>query len=171
MAPIEITNKRGWIGIRMSILRHEERDGTLFIMAGGLHEGAAAGVMLAYPLQWESGMWPWAGFGVHKGVITVLNPERRFDSFARVLADAYGLPRPGGLGECTAVEAMEYESDPSRALEARVELRLYFRAPDGDAVAEGVVYLVVDLKAGVLELNEREPESGKAILGQLARPA
>jgi hypothetical protein len=89
------------------------------------------------------------------------------DSFVSSLADVYGAGAPRRMKAFAIFDAIPLEGDPANLGAGELQLKLFCRARTENQYCE--LYLNTNLRTGIVEIVEKDPEYRRALLAWLGR--
>jgi hypothetical protein len=169
----EITSEseEGYYDLVFSIRKHENLpDGSRLIRASGLHHGTSVGIDVALGPEWKQrSMGPVV---VYLGTVTYRSIGAESDSFLATLDHLYGTKlSPRTMRQETAFSAITLEGDPRELAKGPIKAKLFYEPGGGnsdDRYAE--FFTNIDLKAGALQIREKDEEYRTAIIRALQQP-
>jgi len=147
--------------------RVQHPDGTQSIRAYGRHEGRRVGLEVALGSAWKQVSLDSSLPPAFQGTVEFRSIGPDSDVLLSVMDKLYETKLgPASMSSATIFNAITLEGDPRDPARGIVKIKLFFEPGDEEGYAE--LYANIDLQAGRVYVNEKDPDYRTPIIKALA---
>jgi hypothetical protein len=160
-------SEEGFYDLTFAIASHAVRqDGAQVVAVRGAHGTMALGFSAVLSEAWEPFNIDGIERPLHRGTVALIPDGPESNEFIKVLDSLYGTGEKPPAMRKVVFTAFALSGYPPSLTRESVHLKLFFETDSDETYAE--VYLNIDLRAGRVELREKDPEYRRPLVRALA---